>query len=335
MRLIKNILLILLIFFIFVTVKSQKINGVCFVSPSSKELFSNFNSFKRINANWVALTPYAFSKANEPAVKFNYEHSWWGEQTEGTISMIKQAKAEGLKIMLKPHVWVMGEGWCGQFDLKTEEDWKKWEKDYAKYILSNAKIAQQYNVEMLCIGTEYKIATAKRVIFWKALIKSIRKIYTGKITYASNWDNYTNIKFWNELDYIGVDAYFPLSQTKNVDVNRLNTQWKKITTRLKSFSEKQNKKIIFTEFGYKSIHFSAWNQWEIEGIQPDKNVNLNAQENAYRSLFQNVWSQKWIEGGFLWKWFADDKNSGGLNNSDYTPQHKPVEKIIKKYYTTN
>lgn len=319
-------------FLISSKVQSQKINGVCFVSPNSKESFSNFNSLKRINANWVALTPYAFSRKNEPSVTFNYKRSWWGEQHNGTVFMIKQAKKEGLKIMLKPHVWVKGEGWCGQFDLKTEQEWLIWEKDYEKYILSNATIAQQYNVEMLCIGTEYKIAATKRVAFWEALIKTIRTVYHGKITYAANWDNYMNIKFWDDLDYIGVDAYFPLLKVATPDIKALNNKWEKEVNSLKSFSEKMNKKILLTEFGYKSTHFSAWNQWEIENIKRDEHVNLKAQVSSYYALFQNFWDNEWLAGGFLWKWYPDDKNSGGLNNSDYTPQHKPVEKIIKQYY---
>lgn len=332
MNLIKTVLCCFILLLSNLKLSSQKIDGVCFVSPSSKELFSNFNSLKRISANWIAITPYAFSKKEEPKVTFNYEHSWWGEQSDGTIFMLKQAKKEGLKTMLKPHVWVMGQGWCGQFDLKTESDWQIWERDYAKYILSNAKIAEQNNVDILCIGTEYKIAATKRVIFWKALIKAVRKIYSGKVTYAANWDNYTNIKFWGQLDYIGVDAYFPLSKTKNVEFNVLSEHWKKITKKLEAFSKKQNKKIVFTEYGYKSTHFSAWNQWEIESIKPQEKVNVNAQVIAYRSLYKSVWNQPWFAGGFLWKWFANDVKSGGINNSDYTPQHKPVEKIIEQYY---
>mgnify|MGYP001954769696 CR=1 FL=1 len=297
---------------------------------SSCNMSVSFFTLKSISFIFVKCP--TFSKKNEPTVTFNYEKSWWGEQSEGTIFMIQQAKKEHLKIMLKPHVWVMGEGWCGQFDLKTEKEWLKWEKDYANYILYNAKIAQDYNVEMLCIGTEYKIATAKRPLFWENLIRAVRKIYTGKVTYAANWDNYKNISFWNALDYIGVDAYFPLSAAKTPDIKTLNTKWKKEVNVLQSFSEKQHKKILFTEFGYKSIHFSAWNQWEVENIRQDNNVNLKAQASAYYSLFNSVWHKQWFAGGFLWKWFADDKNSGGLNNSDYTPQHKPVEKIIKNYY---
>ena len=329
----KNIgFLFILTFFILNGLKSQKIGGVNFVSPNAKNNFSNFNSLQRIEANWAAFNPYAFSRPKEPSVTFNYQQSWWGEQSDGIESMIKQAQAENLKIMIKPHVWVMGEGWCGQFDLKTEKEWKEWEKDYARYILTYAKIAEKNKVEMLCIGTEYKIAATKRELFWRGLIKAIRKIYNGKITYAANWDNYTNIKFWDELDYIGVDAYFPLSQTKNANIKELNQQWGKVKEELKVFSEQHKKKIIFTEFGYKSIHHTAWNQWEIENIKPSENINIKAQENAYLALFNNVWNQTWFGGGFLWKWFPNDAKSGGLNNSDYTPQHKPVEEIIKKYY---
>lgn len=329
----QNIVLVLLFSLFFHTSGlSQKINGVCFVSPGKESSFSNFNSFNRISAKWVALTPYAFSRAKEPFVKFNSEHSWWGEQSAGTVAMIKQAKADSLKIMLKPHVWVMGEGWCGQFDLKTDEEWAEWEKDYARYIITYAKIAEKHKVEMLCIGTEYKIAATKREVFWRGLIKAIRKIYNGKVTYAANWDNYANIKFWDDLDFVGVDAYFPLSQSKTANIKELNQKWQIIVNELQTFSKKQNKKVLFTEFGYKSIHFSAWNQWELESIREDVNVNLQAQVNTYSSLFENIWGESWFGGGFLWKWFANDDNSGGLNNSDYTPQNKPVEQIIQKYY---
>ena len=329
----KNIgVLFILVIFILNGLKSQKIGGVNFVSPDTKSNFSNFNSLERIAANWVAFNPYAFSKANEPSVTFDYEQSWWGEKSSEISFMIEQAKKEKLKIMLKPHVWVMGEGWCGQYDLNNEVEWKEWEKDYARYILTYAKIAEKQSVEMLCIGTEYKIAATKRELFWRGLVKAIRKIYKGKVTYAANWDNYHNIKFWDVLDYIGIDAYFPLSQTKNANVMELNLKWEGIIKELNKFSKEHEKKIVFTEFGYKSTHNTAWNQWEIEKIRSSENINIIAQENAYSSLFVNLWNQPWFDGGFLWKWFPNDKKSGGLKNSDYTPQHKPVEKIIKKYY---
>ena len=68
------------------------------------------------------------------------------------------------------------------------------------------------------------------------------------------------------------------------------------------------------------------------GVKEDDQVNIAAQNNAYTSLYQNIWNEQWFAGGFIWKWYPNDKESGGLLNSDYTPQHKPVEQIIKQYY---
>lgn len=311
---------------------SKKIGGVNFVSPSHKSEFTNFLGLQRINAKWIAFNPYAFSKKNEPNVKYDYQQSWWGEKLSGVEEMLIKAKQENLKVMLKPHVWVVGQGWCGEYDLNTEAEWEIWEKEYQAYIIAYSKMAERQEVEMICIGTEYKIAATKRVAFWKHLIKEVRKIYKGKLTYAANWDNFHNIKFWKELDYIGIDAYFPLSASKTANKKELDEKWMGVNKTLQQFSESFNKQIVFTEYGYKSVHYSAGKQWEIEGVKEDDQVNIAAQNNAYTSLYQNIWNEQWFAGGFIWKWYPNDKESGGLLNSDYTPQHKPVEQIIKQYY---
>ena len=40
-------------------------------------------------------------------------------------------------------------------------------------------------------------------------------------------NNYKKVDFWNELDYIGVDAYFPFSKKKKPKLNKLVTSWEK------------------------------------------------------------------------------------------------------------
>ena len=287
--------------FVYLPVNEEKLNGVNFVSPSKETSFSNFEALKRINAEWVAFNPYAFSQAHKPSVNFDYAQSWWGEKTSGISEMIQQAKKENLKIMLKPHVWVIGQGWCGEYNLKTEDEWQIWENDYRKYIIAYAKIANQFESEILCIGTEYKIAATTRSKFWEQLIRDIRKIYKGKLVYAANWDNYENITFWNQLDYIGIDSYFPLSKTQNADKKELDEKWPLIVNKLKIFSKKHDKKILFTEYGYKSTNYTAWNQWEIEDIRSNEKINQIAQNNAYSSLYENIWNEDWFAGGFLWK----------------------------------
>ena len=61
--------------------------------------------------------------------------------------------------------------------------------------------------------------------FWNELILKIKKLYKGKLTYAANWDEYKRIHFWNVLDYIGVDAYFPLTDKKSSSTNNRNCKY--------------------------------------------------------------------------------------------------------------
>jgi len=309
----------------------KKMNGVCFVAPRHEVLGHHIAPIIEINADWIAVTPYGFSRAGEPNVYFNHGRQWSGEKIKGAIQTIVASKKLGLKVMLKPHIWVRGQGWAGEFDLPDEESWKIWEEDYSKYIVTFAKVADSLNVELLCIGTEFKIAVQKRPEFWKRLIQEVKAVYKGKLTYAANWDNYENVTFWSNLDYIGVDSYFPICQDKTPTVEVLVGNWKDTKSKLKSFSSKEKKQIIFTEFGYRSMDHTASGHWEMdrqEGV-----LNMEGQKNALEAIFKTYWSEDWFAGGFLWKWHADHSNRGGENDSRYTPQNKPSQDVVKLWYS--
>jgi len=311
-----------------------KINGVNFVSPKQKVFVNCVMPTKRINANWVALCPFAFMAPNNPKVEYNVSKNWWGDKPEGICKLTAYAKTNNQKVLLKPHFWVEQQGWPGDYNL-DEKNWKLWENNYRAYMLKLARLADSLNIEMLSVGAEFKTATQKRAQFWSSLIDTVRKVYRGKLTYAANWDEYDKITFWNKLDYIGIDAYFPLTEDTTPSKEEMEQKWKSITTALDIFSKKNKKKIIFTEYGYRSINNCAWKQWQVEGSPANKDINLLAQQNAYEALFNVVWNEDWFAGGFLWKWYSNDNGSGGTSDSDYTPQNKPSENIIKKWYSTN
>jgi hypothetical protein len=311
-----------------------KIKGINFVSPTKKVSANCVISTKRINANWIALCPYAFMSPNNPNVEYDVPKNWWGDKPEGISKLTVYAKANNQKVLLKPHFWVDQQGWPGDFNLDAK-NWKLWENNYLHHILKLARLADSLNIDMLSIGAEFKTATQKRPQFWSGLIDSVRKVYQGKLIYAANWDEFDKISFWNKLDYIGIDAYFPISEEVTPTKEKMEKQWERISTALDFFSKKHKKKIIFTEYGYRSIDKCAWKQWEVEDAPVDKNVNMLAQQNAYEALFNVVWKKNWFAGGFLWKWYPKDNESGGIKNSDYTPQNKPSEEIIKKWYLAN
>lgn len=307
----------------------DKINGASLVNPHSPIEADALNSVKRINAAWVAIIPYGFSRQNEPDVHFNHERQWWGERVDGTAVMVNMAHDNGLKVMMKPHVW-MGRGWIGDFDLDSEQKWQDWERSYEEYIMTYAKLSDSLDVALFCIGTEYKIAATKRPEFWKSLISKVRKVYSGKLTYASNWDNYDQIMFWKELDYIGIDAYFPLLDESDPEPNAIESAWIPIRDRLKDWSEKHERPILFTEYGYQSVNGSAGRHWELSKSTED--LNLPLQARAYECMYRMFWNEGWCAGGFLWKWHLS-AGAGGESNPHFTPQGKPVESVIKSWYS--
>ena len=309
----------------------EKMDGVSFVSPARAFPQHYIKALENINADWMAVIPFAFARENQPAIHFDGAMQWWGEKPAGAKKIIEFAHQENIKVLIKPQVWGMGH-WVGDYELNKEEDWQIWEKDYETYIMTFAQIAVDYNVEAFCIGTEYRRAAVQREEYFRSLIKKIRAIYKGKITYAANWDNYENVKFWDDLDFIGIDAYFPLLNEANPSTAAIVEAWKPYKQKLKKFAFKYEKPIAFTEYGYMSCDYTAWRNWENEADRSAVNVNLEAQKNAYEAMFISLWEEPWWVGGFLWKWYDNHEKSGGLNNKDYTPQNKPVEEIIKKWY---
>ena len=308
---------------------TPKMNGASLVNPPREITTEKMAELRKINVDWVAVIPYAFAQSGLPEVTFNHERQWWGERTEGTGKLISQARECGMKIMLKPHVWVRGEGWTGDFTLTSEKDWKVWEEDFSEYILHFARLADSLKVELLCIGTEYRIPAKERPEFWRGLISDVRQVYKGKVTYASNWDNYMNITWWNEVDYIGIDAYFPLIENVNPTTDQLVKAWKPIVKELESFSENWEKPILFTEYGFQSMDGAAGRHWELDREQTLVNEDLQA--NAYEATFQSFIGKHWYAGGFFWKWYFMQR-SPDRYTTDWTPQNKKAEQIIARWY---
>lgn len=311
--------------------QTNKINGVSFVGPPREIDSAEVSLPKRIlNSNYLSLMPYGFIPEESTELNYNNEWQWWGEKINGASEMIQLAKKQGYKIMLKPHIWKKHGAFTGHHTYKSTNEWEAFEKSYSTYILDFAALAEKEKVELFCIGTEWGEFVKERPEYWLTLIIEVRKVYKGKLTYAANWDEYKTVPFWKELDYIGVDAYFPLVQDQTPTTSQIKYALLQPLNELRIVSNSNNKPILFTEFGYRSVDYTAHKPWEAgrEGT-----VNLQGQINACEAFFKTFWHQTFIEGGFIWKWFANHQEVGGEKNNGFTPQNKPVEKVIKEWYS--
>ena len=317
--------------YLFEHTVDDKMGGITMVAPP-KEFPSNpMPAIKEVHANWVAFVPYGYSRMGEASVQYNIGWQWWGERTDGVKESIRLAHLADLKVMLKPQVYVPG-GWIGTLDYATDAEWEQWEQDYRSYIMDYVQMAKSMNVEMLCIGTEIKLSTKKRTQFWRDLIVEIRKIYDGKLTYSCNWDSYQDIAFWDDLDYIGISAYFPLSDDETPTIKDLKKEWQPVKKQLEIFAGRQKKKIIFTEYGYQSVDGCAGKAWEIEKDHDNRAINEQGQSNALAAINETFSREVWWAGGFLWKWFPNMSGHEGYPAKDYTPQGKIAAKTLFDYH---
>lgn len=311
--------------------KKQMINGVSFVASNEPIDQMNIEPLIDINANYASVMPFAFIKnLNSPEVIYNTDRQWYGETLKGTKQYIGQLQKNHIKIMLKPQIWVWRGEFTGIIEMKSEKEWMLFEESYSRYILDYAKLAEELNIEIFCIGTELNKFVTNRPDYWQQLIRRVKSVYKGKLTYAENWDTYVNVPFWDQLDFIGIDAYFPLSDEKHPSEENLIEGWKPHKTKMQLFSMKHNKQVLFTEYGYRSIDYSAKEPWN--SSRGNDQVNLEAQSISLKVLFEQFWNEDWFSGGFLWKWYHDHEKGGGNSNSRFTPQNKPAEAIVKKYY---
>ncbi len=359
---IKNIQLYFWVLLVYVlanttTLYSQIINGMSFSGPGSPSLtLDMFEDIKISNANWVALVPEATLDRSTLLLLPDEQNEWWSNTITANIQAIQLAKKAGLKVFLKPHIVLSklensntpkvlftnktknvnksvidksrGVEWRGDLSLKKEQDWNILENSYEAYILELAQIAKDQKVELFAVGTELKKFATQRPAFWRQLIKKVRKIYSGPITYAANWDEYNKISFWQDLDYIGVDTYFPINRMKTPEVRKTIRNWKAIQRQLRKLSKAEDRQILLTEFGYRNVSYAGKRPWTHD---KGENIPINnqTQVNLYQAFFQTFWKKSWVAGGFSWKWFAHPKSG---NDTSFSVQGKPALAVLQKWY---
>jgi hypothetical protein len=290
-------------------------------SYSSEVSSLELRKMRAAGGNIVQLLVFAYVyRLNAPRIGLPGER--FDQDLRGGIA---RAKAAGLKIMLKLQMWGPGfqEGkFSADIGMTNEADWRAFMTNYRQYVLRYAHFASDTSADILCIGTE--MAQVSRVPIltsqWRALAEEVRLIYPGPITYASHTSEVEGVPFWDSLDYIGVDGYYPIAVlSASLDaLEKLSARW--------------NRPVIFSEAGFSSSSFALTEPWRPgpTNAAPDS-VRLDLQAEAWQTLLAELWRRDFIWGVYAWKWHPN-ATWGGSTNADHTPQGKPALEIIRRFY---
>jgi len=306
--------------------------GLSFVGTKEQVLPEQILPVEQLGANWVSLMPYGYlNSAQDSIVAYDTDWQWVGEKTKGLNATIPLFKARGIKIMLKPQIWISRGVYTGKINPTSQHSWKVFKASYRKFILHFAQVAEQHDIPLYCIGTELPSVVKREEEFWRELILELRAIYKGELVYAENWDQYDAVPFWDALDYIGLNAYFPLKGETPLTLEDIQQRWAKTIKRIGQVNKEFNRPVLFTEMGYRSIDDPLRRPWDYR--DKVQNYNPKMQAMALEALLKEFIPLPWWQGGFVWKWFPDHPNAGGENHTGFTPQNKLAEEVLRSYFT--
>ena len=286
----------------------------------SAECREQFKAIADLGGNWVALDDFAYMPAiDRPEVRFG------GDRTLSDANLrraVRDAHAAGLKVLLKPHLWSrdFGRGkWPGDVKMATDADWAAWFENYSKYVLNQAAIARDEKADALCIGCEL-MGTTGREQDWRKLIARVRAVYPGPLTYAAAFGAWPDVKWWDAVDCIGVNGYFPLTPKDNATEAELRAGWDKVYSELAPLAKRYGKPICLTELGYPPDAAAGRMPWKSNGGADDPAY----QALLYKVALEEAAKRDFVVGLFVWKWFTTDEWKRFEGGDAYAVQDRPA-----------
>ncbi len=286
-----------------------------------KVMGPTLKKIRNTGAEWIALHPYA-------RIHEDGRVTWRRGKKGGTPSYwskpITLAHKAGLKILIKPHIayWGTRFAWRGEITFHRREDWKRFFREYRAWILALAEACK--DADGFVVGTELDKTVVKEKE-WRALIAEVRKRTKAPLTYAANWTDYERVPFWDALDVIGIQAYFPLTEAVNPSDRELDRAWEGQMEKLRAFSEKTNRNIIFTEIGYNRSHKAAREPWNYGTDGADAKP---LQRRCLAAALRAIEKEDRVLGAFLWKWFPEPYPVG----RNFQLATKAIRAVIRKHW---
>lgn len=275
---------------------------------------------------WVQLVPTWYQNDRYSNRMFpDYERQT--ATMESLKHAIQTSHTLGLKVMIKPHVDALSGDWRGTFQPEDPEAWFNY---YTDMMMAFALIAENQDVEILSIGCEFvELTTAEYSPDWREVIQTVRNVYEGPLVYAANWGREAlQVEFWDDLDLIGIDSYFELTNKTDPDLDELLAAWAPYLVQIESIHQTWQKPILLTEIGYRSIDGANMRPWDWAS---HGELDLSEQALCYQSVIRAFGEKSWFHGIYWWNW-EPDISLGGPTDRGYTPFGKPAERVLKEWY---
>lgn len=294
----------------------------------SKMAIQSLIQLHTLGADAIAIVPYSYMrKADQPSVIPVVERAGT-ENDESVIHSAYMAKKMGMTTVLKPQIW-LGRSWPGDVNMKSDAEWESFFQYYHDWIIHYAMLAEIHDIDLFCIGVEFVQATLQNEDQWRKLIRQIRGVYSGPIVYAANWgDEFEQLRFWDDLDYIGVNCYYPLSKKANPSEEELKKGFEQALYKIRKVQAKFNKPVLFTEIGFRSVA-ETWT--EPHAAAKGRAIDKAGQKLCYEVVFEALENEPWCHGILWWKWPTNTAHQWKKGDG-FTPYGKEAEAVVDRFF---
>ncbi len=282
--------------------KSVVLTGYGRYSYSQESVEQYIEYLQDINANSASLLITCFTDNSSSSNVFCSEYD------TPTISEIEYASQKiqnaGLLLNLRIYIDLQSKEWRCHWNPKDKEKaFMALENVLFKYVT----LAEKVKAESIIIGAEYcHLTEPKYTKYWTGLIEKIRTVYKGKISYGANWNipykskfssEYEQIQFWDSLDWIGIDYYWPLNKRYSPTTKNLHFHHQNNLVLIEDFAQKKKKNVLITEVGFPIEDGGSYNpfDWTLKGpINPEEHF-----EN-HKAFLEEYKKRNNIYGAFFW-----------------------------------
>jgi hypothetical protein len=284
----------------------------------SAECARQLTAIREAGAGWVSLTPFAWlPDPHQPGIASSIDGGPDGESDESLCEAAARARARGLRVWLKPHVWTRG--WAGDLSF-TPAGWQRFFDRYEALALHWALLADREGLDGLFVGHELASSTAADPTRWRRLIGRVRQVYGGLVSYGANWDEAERIPFWDALDVIGVSFYTPLAEHPTRDPAVLRAGAVRALAGLERLARRTGRPVLLAEVGYPPSPDAALRPWDGGRGAEDPAM----QRECLAAAVAAMEPCEWLAGAFFWKWGS----SARTGDDPYDPRGRPAGKVV-------
>ena len=311
-------------------IESSQWPGRGYGTPYSAALL---DELVRLGVTWISITPFGRIWSLQSTEVYMDFEAPYEDNRIAIARFVEQAHERGIRVLLVPHLWVWSEvGWRGEIDPGSEEGWRAYQASYRAFVLAWARDAAAAEVDAFSIGVECKSWSGRFGAFWASFIDDVRAAYPGLLTYSANWDEAEAVLFWDRLDLIGINAFYPLAHHDGATFAEYQAGATDARDGVAAISEALDMPVVFVEVGYTTRRDAAVEPWLWPDGMTDVAYSEEEQSRALEASLDAFAPEEWFAGFFVWRYYAslDDVSQEAIWG--FSPHGKVTETMLARVF---